>query len=247
MITSKESAVSAGKKRFNSEWLIPTGLIALSLIPVIAGAVRIGELGGGAAVTPANARFVASPVPVVLHIISVTVYCILGAFQFAPGFRRQHRPWHRIAGRVLIPAGLVAALSGLWMTQFYAWPKYDGEVLYGLRILFGSLMLVSLLLGIDTIRRRDFTQHGAWMIRAYAIGLGAGTQVLTHLPFFLFPAIQSEGTRALCMGAGWVINLAVAEWIIRRHMAHPARKASAVVATRQFRINDQAQSFDKGD
>ena len=54
------------------------------------------------------------------------------------------------------------------------------------------------------------------MMRGYALGLGAGTQVFTHLPWFLFPTIQGELARTLFMGAGWVINLAVAERFISR-------------------------------
>lgn len=210
-------------------WFVPAALILLSAIPIIAGAFRVTELGSGADVTPDNARFFASPLPVVLHIVSVSVYSILGAFQFAPGFRRRRPGWHRAAGRLLIPSGLIAALSGLWMTQFYPWPEYDGEILYSLRLLFGSAMFVFILLSTNAIRRRDFARHGAWMIRAYAIGLGAGTQVLTHLPLLLFPALLGEPTRALAMGAGWVINLAVAEWVIRKRLGRPALTVSAVV------------------
>jgi hypothetical protein len=54
------------------------------------------------------------------------------------------------------------------------------------------------------------------MIRAYAIGLGAGTQVVTHLPYFVFVGMPDETTRAVLMGAGWLINVIVAEWIIQR-------------------------------
>ena len=60
------------------DWLVPAGLIALSLIPITFGAVRLTELAGGTEITPDNARFFASPVPVVTHVISVTIYCILG-------------------------------------------------------------------------------------------------------------------------------------------------------------------------
>jgi hypothetical protein len=61
------------------------------------------------------------------------------------------------------------------------------------------------------------------MIRAYAIGLGAGTQVLTHLPWFLLAEGKpGEGPRAVMMGAGWLINVIVAEWIIRRRVARPS-------------------------
>ncbi len=182
---------------------------------------RIAELTGGGDVTPDNARFFASPLPVMLHILSSSLYAVLGAFQFAPGFRRRRPGWHRAAGRILVVCGLTAALSGLWMTQFYPWSDYDGRLLYALQLLFGSAMVLSIVLGGAAIRRRDVARHRAWMIRAYAVGLGAGTQVLTHLPLLLFPAALGELTRALCMGAGWALNLAVAEWLIRRRLDRP--------------------------
>jgi hypothetical protein len=211
------------------DWLVPAILLILSLVPAIAGTVRLVELSGGAEITPNNARFFASPLPVVLHIVSVTLYSLLGAFQFAPGFRRRRRAWHRAAGKVLIPSGLLAALSGLWMTQFYPWPAGDGEILYGLRLLFGSAMFIFILLGIAAIWRRDFVQHGDWMMRAYAIGLGAGTQVLTHLPWVLFFGAPDEFLRAVLMGAGWVINLAVVEWIIRSRAVKSTRSTFVAV------------------
>ena len=215
---------SSIKKTKKAEWLIPAALVFLSIVPVLAGSARIVELTSGAEVTPDNARFFASPIPVVVHIVSVTLYSLLGAFQFAPSFRRQKNGWHRAAGRILVPSGIAVALSGLWMTQFYPWPEYDGVWLYGLRLIFGTTMLASLALGYLATRRRDFPQHGAWMIRAYAIGLGAGTQVFTHLPWIFFPSIQGELARTLMMAAGWVINLIAAEWIIRKQRATRAEK-----------------------
>jgi hypothetical protein len=203
-------------KQTKREWLVPIGLILLSLVPVIAGAFRIVELSSGAEVTTSNARFFASPIPVVAHIISVTLYSMLGAIQFVPSLRNKKVGWHRNAGRLLVPSGLVAVLSGLWMTQFYPWPEFDGIWLYGLRLIFGSAMLLSLILGYAAARRKNFKGHSAWMIRAYAIGIGAGTQVFTHIPVMLFPSIQGELARTLMMGAGWVINLAVADWVIRK-------------------------------
>jgi hypothetical protein len=158
-----------------------------------------------------------------LHIVSVTIYALQGAFQFAPGFRRSRPNVHRIAGRLLIPNGFVAALSGLWMTHFYPWPPLDGQLLYWTRLVMGFAMTASLVMGILTVRERNFTRHGEWMARAYAIGLGAGTQVFTHIPFIVLPGLLSELTRALAMGAGWVINIAVTEWMIRRRRAHVTR------------------------
>jgi hypothetical protein len=66
------------------------------------------------------------------------------------------------------------------------------------------------------------------MMRAYAIGLGAGTQVLTHLPWFILFGKPGESSRAVLMAAGWVINLAVAEWVIRRRPARVRSVATPV-------------------
>jgi uncharacterized membrane protein len=217
-------------KAGSAEWLVPVALLLLSAIPIAAGVFRLTQLAGGADITPSNARFFASPLPVVLHIVSVTLYSLLGAFQFVPSFRRRQRTWHRRVGRILIPSGLVVALSGLWMTLFYPWPDGDGLILYGLRLFFGSLMLLSILLGVAAIWRQDFVQHGNWMMRGYAIGLGDGTQALTLLAWEVFLGKPDVLPRAMLMGAGWVINLAVVEWIIHRRRVSPVRTASAVVS-----------------
>jgi uncharacterized membrane protein len=205
-----------------SNWLIPAALIVLSMVPAVAGTARLAQLTGGAQITQENARFFAAPLPVLLHIPAAILYSILGAFQFSPGLRRRKRAWHRTAGKILIPCGLVVALSGLWMAHFYPWPQGDGQLVYMERLVFGSAMFVSIALAVDAIRRRNYLSHGEWMIRAYAIGLGAGTQVLTHLPWLvLMDGKPDELSRGVMMGAGWVINVVFAEWIIRTRQARP--------------------------
>ena len=209
-----------------ANWLVPAALILLALVPAFFGTARLVELARGAEITPANARFIANPFPVALHILVVIPYGLVGAFQFAPEFRRRRRGWHRAAGRVLVAFGLAAALTGLWMTLAYPWPEGDGEILYVIRLVFGSAMAVSIVLAVRAVFRRDFVSHGAWMTRGYAIGLGAGTQVLTHLPWFMLVGKPGESARAFLMGAGWVINLLVAEWVIRRRKPRRHLRAS---------------------
>ncbi|HEY9014205.1 MAG TPA: DUF2306 domain-containing protein, partial [Gemmatimonadales bacterium] len=102
----------------SAPWLV-AALLLLSAIPLASGAFRLRELAGGAEITPANARFFASPLPVAVHIVSASVYALLGAFQFANGFRRRWPGWQRMAGRLLVVCGLLVGLSGLWMTLFY--------------------------------------------------------------------------------------------------------------------------------
>jgi Predicted membrane protein (DUF2306) len=210
-----------------TRWLVPAALILLSLVPVIAGASRLTGLAGGQ-VTPENARFFGSPIPVLIHIPTVTLYLVLGAFQFVPSLRRGKRgklSWHKIAGRVLAPAGLLAALSGLWMAVFYDLPPHDGPLLLVLRLVFGSAMVVFIVLGFIAVRRRNYVRHSEWMSRAYAIGIAQGTIVVVTIPWILLVGPVDELTRALLIGASWVISLAVAEYFIYRRAQGPARTA----------------------
>jgi uncharacterized membrane protein len=211
------------------DWLIPASLVLLSIVPAIGGTVRLNQLASGAEITPESARFFAAPLPVVLHIVMAMIYSVVGAFQFSPGIRRRHRRWHRSAGKLLVTCGFVVALSGLWMTLFYPWAPGDGLAVYLERLVAGSAMLASLVLALDGIWRRNFAAHGDWMIRAYAIGLGAGTQVLTHIPWFILAEGKPAGVpRAVMMGAGWAINAVVAEWIVRRGRAEPVARGMAM-------------------
>lgn len=196
-------------------WLAPVLILILSAVPVVGGAVRLLTVTMGVELIPGNDRFLAAPMAVTVHIVSVSVFCVLGAFQVSAVVRRRNPAWHRSAGRVLVPVGIVAALSGLWLTFVYPPGALDGPGLFVFRMIFGSAMAVFLGLGFAAIRRRDSAAHRAWMIRALAIALGAGTQVFTHIPLTLFPDVSGELGRTLAMGSGWFLNLAVAEWIIR--------------------------------
>ncbi len=230
-MVGKPAPPKAPAKAGSAKWLV-AALFLLSAIPLTAGAFRLSELAGGAAITPANARFFAAPLPVVVHILSAAVYALLGAFQFAPAFRRRRPGWHRVAGRLLVGCGLLVGLSALWMTVFYPGANGTSQLLYALRLGFGAAMIGAIVLGFAAIRRGDVKRHRAWMMRGYAIGLGAGTQVLTQAAGAMIGGPPTDLNRALLMGAGWVINLAVAEWAIRKRPARPARPASAVVSYR---------------
>ncbi len=216
--------------RARGRW-VPAGLIALSIIPVLGGIGRLVELTGGPELLPTDLRFAASPIPLVVHIVGAVVYAVLGAFQFSAGIRRSRPGWHRRAGRVLAALGLAVALSGLWMTLFYAQKEGTGDLLYVFRLLAASGMGASIVLGVTAIRERDIARHRAWMIRAYALGLGAGTQIFTV--GFGEAAFGVGVTRGdLMMGSAWAINLAVAEWVIRRPVARRARTRAALAGSR---------------
>jgi uncharacterized membrane protein len=209
--------------RGGSSWSIPLALVVLSLIPVISGSLRLIEAAGGPQLMPVNPRIGASPAPLVVHVLAAALYAVLGAFQFPARLRRRHPGWHRRSGRILVGAGLAVAGSGLWMTLFYTGAP-GGQLLWAVRLLVGSAMAAFIVLGFTAIRRRDIAAHRAWMIRAYALAVGAGTQAFTQgVGEALFGT--GELSTALSMSAGWVINVAVAEWVIRRPRARRVDRA----------------------
>ena len=176
---------------------------------------RVVQLLGGPELIPADQRFAGFPLPLVVHIVGASAFLIVGAFQLVPRFRRKHPGWHRRAGRVLAVAGLLVAGSAIWMTLFYAAKPGTGSLLYVLRLVFASAMAICLVLGVTAIRRGDVVAHRAWMIRPTR---SAWPPVHRHSREG--SAARSFGTgelqRDLAMGSAWVINLAVAEWVIRR-------------------------------
>jgi len=216
-------------RRASARW-VPFALVALSLVPAITGSLRLAGLAGGPALMPVDGRIDASPLPVIVHIATVIPYALIGAFQFSSRLRQRHPGWHRGAGRVLVPLALGVALSGLWITLTYPLKPGSGVLLYDLRLVVGTAMAASVVLGFAAIRHGDVPRHRAWMTRAYALGLGAGTQVFTGA---FGPALVGTSVLAhdLTMGAAWAINLAVAEVVIRRGSARPARGRARVTAS----------------
>lgn len=209
----------------SSTWRVPAALIALTVFPVTAGALRVLEIAGGPVLLPTNPRIDHSPAPVVVHVVAVALFALLGAFQFSAGIRRRHPRWHRRSGRIVIVAGLTVAGSGLWMTLFYP-DAPGGLLLWAVRLLVGTATAASIVLAFAAIRRRDIATHRAWMIRAYALAAGAGTQVFTV--GISEPAFGTgDLPKALSMTAGWLINIVIAEWIIRRLILRRGRRLRA--------------------
>jgi hypothetical protein len=212
---------------------VPVALIVLSLLPVIAGLLRVIEIAGGPHLLPANLRIDAVPAPLVVHIIAAAVYALLGSLQFSARLRRRRINWHRRSGRLLVGAGLVVALSGLWMTLFYTGAP-GGDLLWAVRLLVGTAMAASIVLGFTAIRTRDIAAHRAWMVRAYALAVGAGTQLFTQgIGEGLFGT--SDLSTALSVSSGWVINATVAEWVIRRPSIRRTRRDRSFTAPAGFR------------
>ncbi|WP_311258983.1 DUF2306 domain-containing protein [Microbacterium sp. WCS2018Hpa-9] len=208
------------RRRAKSGWLAITGLLLLSALPVLGGVLRLREVSA----EPAETLLLASTVAIVAHIVAMTAYCVLGAFQFSPALRTR-RGWHRIAGRALIPAGFIAAISAAWLAVFFGGPP-DELALAMVRLVFAVAMTLFLVRAVIAIRRRDFVAHGAWMTRAYATAVSGGTQALVFALWTIPLGEVDAFGEAWLVAVGFVINSIVAELLIRRRSVLRTRGVS---------------------
>jgi uncharacterized membrane protein len=169
----------------------------------------------------------------VTHIFTATVALVLGPLQFVPAIRARRRV-HRRIGRAylllgVLPSALaavpVALLSGRLVTQI------------GLVVPAAGWLLTAWL-AVRAIRRGDVAAHRAWMMRNYALTFLAVTARIV-VPLVLLTMLATgalaradaatAATSLIPIGQvlGWVINLAVAEVLIRRRArcGCPARRA----------------------
>ena len=200
------------------EWTILALIFVYSFIPAFGGLLRVLELVGGPAIAPENPRALAVPFSIILHILSSFLFCIVGALQFLPSIRRHYPAAHRAFGRTIAIAGCISAASGMWMTHSYVFPEdLQGNLLYGVRMVLGSLMIGFIGWAVIAIRSRNIFQHGASMLRAYAIGQGASTQAILGIGWIIVFGTEPLGPlRDGLMMLAWGLNLLVAEVLIGR-------------------------------
>lgn len=208
-----------------TEWAVLSLILVYSFIPAVGGLIRVLELAGGPQIVPVNPRAVLAPTPIVLHILSSFLFCIVGAVQFLPSIRARHLAAHRIIGRVIALSGCVSALSGLWMTHFFVFSEaLQGPALYWVRIVLGTAMIGLIVWAVVAIRSRDTFQHSASMLRAYAIGQGASTQALVGIAWIIATGSEAMGPlRDGLMIFAWGLNLLIAEILIRSTLSPSKR------------------------
>lgn len=193
------------------------GLFLVALPPVLIGGFVLASMAtqgiNGVSDAADIARRASYPLAMVLHVIGGSAMVILGLLQFSATLRRRAPGFHRWAGRVLLALGAGVSLSALWMNASpLALP--ESQLHNGAQNIMAAAYLIVAALGLAAARARDFAAHRAWMLRAYAICMGAGTQTLMLFPVFVING-KVEGLAAdqAFIGA-WVLNLAVAEAVI---------------------------------
>jgi uncharacterized membrane protein len=174
----------------------------------------------------------------VTHIFTATVALVLGPLQFLPRVRARRRV-HRTIGRLYLLAGVLP--SALAAIPVALW---SGRLLTQVGLITAAVLwLITGGLAYRAARRRDFAAHRAWMMRNFALTFLAVTSRLL-VPLLLLAQIPFGGASAASIGErapsmipigqtlGWIVNLLVAEFLIRRRPAETSEPVAGTAAGR---------------
>ena len=199
---------------FNRPLPLVLALALCAFIPVMTAAVSVVQIPLGA--LPGDSLRLASvPVAFFLHSLAGVLLGVLGPLQFVRALHRRFGTLHRLTGRVFVLAGAGLALSGL--TLLLQVESMATGLLDAARGVFGLALIAALMRGVAAARVHDMHRHRAWMIRAYAIGMGTGTVALVMFPLYLITGEPPMGLASDIVVVGmWMFNIALGEWVVRR-------------------------------
>jgi len=185
-----------------------------SAIPVFSAAVLSVQIPLGA-VPESSQRLMIAPVALFAHVLGGVLFGLCGPVQFIRALRHRFGRFHRVTGVVFVMAGLFMGASGLVLLARVSAPPLP-EIA---RALASIALIAALLIGLFA---RPRIRHRAWMIRAYAIGMGLSTVGLAFFPIFLITGAPPSGLVADLIFVGcWALNALLAEIIIHTLEKNP--------------------------
>jgi hypothetical protein len=190
---------------------------------------------------------------ILLHIACGIVAMAVGLFQFVSSLRDAYPRVHRTMGYLYLSAVFLAGCAGLWLSPdtpvfaahglnelttidlsklglgpsflgYSASSRFSPNQFFLVMVGFRTLALVWLLtaaVAFARARQRRFDQHRAWMMRSYSLTFAAATVRLAGLPMLVLT--RDPVVAITCTFWSWILNLMVAEWLIRRGSAVGAR------------------------
>lgn len=135
----------------------------------------------------------------------------VGPYQFLSRVRTSMPTLHRWIGRFYVAFCLLGGIGGGLMAPH----SVAGPVaVWGFGLL-AIAWLYTTSMGYITARNRDFKNHRRWMVRSYALTYGA-VMLRIYLPLSQVLQIDFMIAYPVIAWIGWVPNLMVVEWYMRR-------------------------------
>ncbi len=194
--------------------VVPAALFFGTLLTIVLALVQVVQIPLGA-LPEDSLRLSAAPVWHFMHVLGGATFGILGPLQFGRVLMRKYGFLHRVMGRVFVLAGAMISLSSL--SLLWHFPDTYSVAMNSARLLFGIALGVALAVAMQAIYRRDFVRHRNWMIRAYAIGIGATSVTMVFFPIYAITGKPPTGLVAdIAFVGAWTACVVFAEGLVRR-------------------------------
>lgn len=196
------------------------GLAVFSAVPVLIALVEVVRIPIGS-YPEDSARLAVAPVAWFGHVLTAAAFGITGPMQFVRALHHRFGAPHRLTGRIFVLSGAILGLSGLALLAQVTHVRTP--LAEAARAVFGLALLAALAVAMAAIRDGDIPRHRAWIIRAYATGMGSGAIALVFFPICLLAGRAPDGIAADIPFIGaWGLTIGIAELILRR----PSRSLS---------------------
>lgn len=148
-----------------------------------------------------------------IHVFSAILALFAGFTQFSSQLLRENKPLHRFMGKIYVWNILVVNVPAGMVLAIYANGELAGKTAF---VLLDVLWFFFTYKAFSCALKRDFVHHKQFMIRSFALTFSAIT--LRTWKLILSHAIVIDMAQLYVIDAwlGFVPNLLVAEWIIRR-------------------------------
>ena len=163
------------------------------------------------------------------HVFTAMPALLAGLTQFSGYIMRRWPRLHRICGYIYVVDVLFVTGPAALLMSWYANGGAAGQTSF---LLQSICWLVFTGLALQRILKRRFVSHGNWMLRSYALTLGA---VMLRLYNALLAIMHSDmrpiDKYILIAWASWVPNLLIAEVLIRNGYIKGLMKARSKTAS----------------
>jgi len=202
----------------SSVWKVPTVLWLFSAVLAVSAVLRLMSMVSGAtgddAFAQTSALYNQHLWSTVSHLVLGLVFTVVGPLQFSNGLRLMLPKFHKLCGYTFVAASVAIAFSALVMNATL--PGVGGMLKQASNVVFSVALLVTIATALRAILRGDVVVHRAWMVRSYAVGMGVATQRLLLMPLAAVWGPLDDVVIGVMVWVSWLLNLAVAELILRR-------------------------------
>lgn len=147
-----------------------------------------------------------------MHFIGGAVALGIGWLQFLKNFRSKYLSIHKKMGYAYIFSVVLCSSPAAFYMALYANGGFNNVMGFGMMAVcwFGFTLMA-----FRCIRKGNIDAHERWMIRSFAVTLGAVT-LRIFMPLMIVLGVSEIEAYQTIAWFCWVPNLFVAEWIIQR-------------------------------